>query len=176
MAEYPESLFQEITDPRKRAFLAAYAHTGRITVAAKAAQTNWRNHYNWLRDDPVYAEAYATSRRMVGDFLEDEAIRRAKDGVVKPVYWQGQLIDEQRDYSDTLLIFLLKGARPETYRERYEHTGANGTPLLPPTVVVPDPSFFTDLAALFTQLGPAHGNGVHALPPPDNVELSGTDS
>ena len=33
------------------------------------------------------------------------------------------------DYSDTLLIFLLKGLRPQKYRERYEHTGANGGPI-----------------------------------------------
>jgi hypothetical protein len=28
-----------------------------------------------------------------------------------------------QEYSDTLLIFLLKGLRPEKYRERFEHSG-----------------------------------------------------
>ena len=34
-----------------------------------------------------------------------------------------------REYSDTLLIFLLKGARPEKYHERHQHTGVEGSPL-----------------------------------------------
>ena len=36
-----------------------------------------------------------------------------------------------REYSDTLLIFMLKARKPDVYRERasIEHTGANGGPL-----------------------------------------------
>ena len=129
MAEYVESLFQEITEPQKRAFLAAYAHTGRITRAAKAAQVNWRNHYNWLKSDPGYPAAFAEAQSMAGDFLEDEAIRRALEGIQKPVFYQGVHTDNVTEYSDTLLIFALKGAKPEKYRERFEHTGAGGGPL-----------------------------------------------
>jgi hypothetical protein len=33
------------------------------------------------------------------------------------------------EYSDTLLIFLLKGIRPEKYRERFEHSGPEGGPI-----------------------------------------------
>lgn len=120
MAEYPESLFPEISDPKKRAFLAAYAHTGRITYAAKAAQTNWRSHYNWLYADPVYANAVLVAKRMAGDFLEEEAIRRALEGVTRRVFFRDELIDERQEYSDVLLIFLLKGAKPDTYREHVD--------------------------------------------------------
>jgi hypothetical protein len=50
-----------------------------------------------------------------------------------------------QEYSDTLLIFLLKGARPQKYRDnvRQEVTGSNGTPLVPTQVIiqlVPTPS------------------------------------
>jgi hypothetical protein len=130
MAEYPESLFPEITEHKKKAFLASYAHTGRVTHAAKAAQVNWRNHYLWLKADPVYAEAFATAKQMVGDWLEEEAIRRAKEGIVRPIYYQGAQVAEHLEYSDTLLIFLLKGAKPEKYRERLEHVGKDGMPLV----------------------------------------------
>lgn len=34
-------------------------------------------------------------------------------------------------YRDLLLIFLLKGVRPEKYRERYEVTGDQDRPLVP---------------------------------------------
>lgn len=117
MAEYAESLFQEITETKKRAFLAAYAHTGRITQAARSAQVNWRNHYNWLHADATYAKAFRQAQQMAGDWLEDEAIRRAKEGVLRPIHYKGAHTDDVVEFSDTLLIFLLKGAKPEKYRD-----------------------------------------------------------
>jgi hypothetical protein len=129
MAEYVETLFPEVTDHKKRAFLAAYAHTGRITHAAKSSNLGWRNHYNWIKTDPVYAQAFAVAGQMAGDWMEDEAIRRAKEGVFKPVFYKGEHVDDVQEFSDTLLIFLLKGAKPEKYKDRFEHTGAQGGPM-----------------------------------------------
>ena len=43
-----------------------------------------------------------------------------------------------RVYSDLLLVTLLKGKRPDTYRERFEHTGENGQPLMPPVSSLSD--------------------------------------
>ena len=45
--------------------------------------------------------------------LEDEARRRAVDGVDEPVFQQGKQVGTIRKHSDTLLIFLLKGIRPQ---------------------------------------------------------------
>ena len=129
MATYPETLFQEITDHSKRAFLAAYAYCGRITRAADAAQTNWRNHYNWLRDDPAYKDAFADATRMAGDFLEDEAIRRAKEGWQEPVFYRGEHVDNVTKYSDTLMIVMLKGAKPDKYKDRTQVSGDATAPL-----------------------------------------------
>jgi hypothetical protein len=39
------------------------------------------------------------------------------------VFYQGIQTATVRKYSDTLLIFLLKGRKPERYRERVEHSG-----------------------------------------------------
>jgi hypothetical protein len=47
------------------------------------------------------------------------AIRRAYEGVERPVTVAGKR-ELVREYSDTLLIFLLKGLRPAKYRERYD--------------------------------------------------------
>ncbi len=52
------------------------------------------------------------------DRMEDEARRRAVDGVEESVFYQGEQVSTVRRYSDTLLIFMLKARRPETYRER----------------------------------------------------------
>lgn len=123
--------------PKRKAFLAAYAQTGNISVAAKIANVGRRDHYRWL-DDARYEKAFNDAHEEACDRLEAEARRRAVQGVEEPVYGKlpgkatgtGQ-VGTIRKFSDTLLIFLLKGARPEIYRERFEHTGKDGAPLLP---------------------------------------------
>ena len=56
--------------------------------------------------------------------MEREAYRRAVKGVEKPVYRGGQLVGTIREYSDSLLMFLLRARRPELYRDhsRVERT------------------------------------------------------
>lgn len=108
----------------KARFLAAYAERGNIKAAAAAAAVGRRSHYAWLKADETYAENFADAQAEAVDTLEGEARRRAVDGVLEPVYQVGEKVGSIRKYSDTLLIFLLKGARPEVYRERFDHTGA----------------------------------------------------
>jgi hypothetical protein len=104
---------------KKKAFLAAMAETGNISAAAKIAGIDRHSHYDWLKDDPdgSYAEAYETARIESIESLEKEARRRALTGYLKPVYQGGKKVGTIREFSDTLLIFLLKGAKPETYRD-----------------------------------------------------------
>jgi hypothetical protein len=71
--------------------------------------------------------------------LEDEAIRRAKGWKETLLQPDGTTIEVPKQ-SDTLLIFLLKGAMPEKYRERYEHTGAKGGPVQVQVVYQPEPT------------------------------------
>lgn len=57
--------------------------------------------------------------------LEAEAVRRASEGTLKPTGWhKGEPSGYIREYSDILLIFLLKGAKPEKYAERVQIRGA----------------------------------------------------
>ena len=120
--------FPGIGHAKKRAFLAAYAELGNITAAAAAADVSRSMHYTWLERDRRYAAAFAQAHEMVGDHLEAEARRRAVEGWDEPVYYQGQVVGSIRRYSDTLLIFLLKGARPEKFRDNatIRHTGPTG--------------------------------------------------
>ena len=52
------------------------------------------------------------------DALEDEIMRRAKDGVGEPIYYRGAVVGETRRYSDTLAMFILKSKRREIWGER----------------------------------------------------------
>ncbi|HEX6983959.1 MAG TPA: hypothetical protein VF170_01220 [Planctomycetaceae bacterium] len=115
--------------PKQRAFLAAYRECGTIAGASRAAEVGRRTHYEWLGSDPAYRAAFADAREEAGELLEAEARRRALDGVRRMKFGRDgkPLIDPgtgepyvEHEYSDVLLIFLLKGAMPEKYRERAE--------------------------------------------------------
>jgi len=112
--------------PKKRAFLAAFAECGTITQAAKAAGMYRQRHFEWVKADPAYADAFAHAEEEAIDGMEQEARRRAVDGIETNHYDKdGKLLFTDHKYSDLLLIFLLKGARPDKYRERsvIEHGG-----------------------------------------------------
>ena len=63
--------------------------------------------------------------------LEDEAIRLAREGVDKPVFYKGEHCGNVRRCSDTLLIFMLKARKPDVYCEpaSIEHTEAMAGPM-----------------------------------------------
>jgi hypothetical protein len=128
----------KLRHPKKVAFLAAYANTGNVSAAARITGTPRPTHYRWMATDKDYAAAAVVALDEAADRLEAEALRRASQGWEEPVY--GKLpgkdtgsgrVGTIRKYSDTLLIFLLKGARPDKYRERWQgELGAkDGNPL-----------------------------------------------
>lgn len=115
----------------ERAFLAALEETANVTSAAEAAGITRQNAYAYRRDSAEFAAAWDAALDMGVGTLEDEAIRRARDGVEEPIYQRGEYMGTIRRYSDTLLIFLLKAHKPERYNPptKQEHTGGDGGPL-----------------------------------------------
>ena len=78
-----------------------------------------------------FADPWEEALLDAADILEGEARRRAVDGVEKPVYYKGKLIDTVREYSDGLLTLLLKAQKPERFRDRrdVEVSGKDGGPI-----------------------------------------------
>ncbi len=115
----------EIAHPQQRAFLAAFRETGNVRLTCEVAGVGRNSHYRWLEKDSEYREAFELAKEDAADILEAEAYRRAVEGVEKPVGWyKGKPGGTVREYSDILLIFLLKALRPEKYRERVEVRGS----------------------------------------------------
>lgn len=135
----------ELTAKRKETFLDVFRKTGNVTFSASQAGVDRLTHYICWMKDPKYVEAFTSAKEEATDVLEYEARRRALKGVRKHAgFYKGRpvmraagppnpetgepnleaiMVDE---YSDTLLIFLLKGNRPEKYRERVELTDHEG--------------------------------------------------
>lgn len=105
-------------DDRKQRWLEAFGQVFTVTTACKLAAVSRATVYRWRREDEDFAVAWADIDAANVEELEVEARRRAVEGVVRPAAIAGERVDV-REYSDQLLMFLLKARRPEVYRERH---------------------------------------------------------
>lgn len=113
----------------EQAFLHALSQLGNVTAAAEAVGLGRRTVYVWREADPDFAARWAEATEEAVERMEQEAWRRATQGVDRPVYQGGKQVGMVKEYSDNLLIFLLKGSKPEKYRERTEISGPGGGPV-----------------------------------------------
>ena len=139
-------MFDHLPLAAQRAFLAAYVLVPRIGRSATAAGIARETHYAWLNRYSAYVEAFAVAETMAGDLAEDEAKRRAIQGVTEPFVYRGQVvmhIDKdglnvplmRRRYSDSLLALILQGSKPEKYSTQ-RHANADGKALPPLAITV----------------------------------------
>jgi hypothetical protein len=108
-------------------FLAAFALTGNVTAAAKAAGIERSTAYRAKEADPSFAADWAEAQEVASDALEEEARRLAtghyvsykfdKNGnpLLHPV--TGEPYTE-RVISTPLLTLLLKAERPDKFKDR----------------------------------------------------------
>lgn len=83
----------------QKAFLTALENTGSVTEAAAVAKIGRWTAYDTRRNDSAFSKQWDESLEVSADSLEDEARKRAFNG------------------SDVLLMFQLKGIRPQKWRE-----------------------------------------------------------
>ncbi|MBX3139861.1 MAG: hypothetical protein KF875_03850 [Trueperaceae bacterium] len=112
-------------------FLELLASNGNVTISAQALNLDRRKLYRLRDEQPEFRDAWDSAMAEAADHLEAEARRRAVEGWHEPVFYQGDEVGYVRRFSDTLLIFLMKGANPEKYRDRSstELSGPGGAPL-----------------------------------------------
>lgn len=110
----------EVRAMQKEVFLGAYRETGNVSISAKRAGVDRCTPYSWHKDDEEFAKEWDIARPVAASVIEDALIKRAVEGVDKPVFRQGSCVGYVKEYSDTAAIFLLKGMKPHVYRERYD--------------------------------------------------------
>ena len=114
----------KISHIKQQLFLKTLAITGKVTEASKAAGfSSSTSLYMKRKKDEKFAEAWDLALYAAGDKLEAEAIRRAHDGVYVAQYYQGEVVGHNIKYSDTLLMFMLKGIRPDKFRDNVSIDG-----------------------------------------------------
>lgn len=105
----------------KHAFLSDFVRWANITSAVVAAGVTRGTYYTWLERDENFAAAVKLAGEAATERLEREAWRRATEGspYTRTSYWHGEPVgtDSKIEYSDQLLMLLLRARKPDTYRE-----------------------------------------------------------
>ena len=152
------SASERLSIERRRLFLRAFATRGIVLEGCRAAGVSRSTVDKWREQSEWFEELYCIAIEEAADRIEAEAIRRAVDGYDEPVIYQGMpttVVDpvtgEQRQltvrkYSDALMALVLRGARPEKYRENHKvelEGGAGGVLIVPGAI---DPKAWAEAA------------------------------
>jgi len=94
--------------------LLANGHTvgkvAKVTGVCRATLEYWR------QTDHEFRARWEDAIKDGADALEEEAIRRARDGTEKPVFYQGIVCGHIQEYSDQLLLRILEARKPNEFR------------------------------------------------------------
>jgi hypothetical protein len=163
-------LMPQTTTPKKGVwkpvFIERLRETANVSRAAKSAGVDRRTVYRERERSGAFGEAWDDALEEGTDYLEEEARRRAYEGMRKPVYQGGRRVGEIQEYSDTLMIFLLKGRRREVYGDRVEQEN-RGTVTHEHRIAGREDHFdrlFAQLDAYRTGFDDGHGEGDRGKP------------
>jgi hypothetical protein len=93
------------------------------TRAAEKAGYTVEGVRNWRLREEDFRKRYEEAYECGTNAFEDEVRRRGYAGVNRPVFHKGEVVGHIREYSDSLLMFLLKARKPEVYRENFSIEG-----------------------------------------------------
>ena len=104
---------------KRTVFLRRLSECGQVRVAARAAEVDVSNLYKQRKIDEEFAGLWLEAIDIAMMGAESEVYRRAVDGTDKPITVAGER-EIIREYSDPLIMFLLKAHKPEKYRDNYK--------------------------------------------------------
>lgn len=129
-----------VTESQQGIFLASLESTGLVHTAATVAGISMYELQQQRILDPALEAAMDEAMQRFNDTLEAEAIRRARDGVERDVWYKGSVVGTERVYSDALMAKLLEGRRASVYGKKAEITGPGGGELIVNIKTFDDPT------------------------------------
>lgn len=110
---------------KRAVFLKELRKTLNVSAAARKAGIGNSTVYRHRRANARFRADWDAALAEAVDDVESNILRRAIEGVERPVYYRGQKVGSIRTYSDALGMFVLKAKRPEVYA-RLVGAGAAG--------------------------------------------------
>ena len=105
------------TVDKQCAFIEALAENGIVEEACRRVGMS-RTSADNLRRRPQgvhFRRAWQTAVDYALHRVEESAHRRARDGVARPIFHNGEQVGEYRHYDERLTMFLLRTYRPDRY-------------------------------------------------------------
>jgi hypothetical protein len=104
--------------------LAQRARYAKLKQVAEPAQDVelCRTPLGWMKNDPEYRKSFEEAREEACGLLEDEAVRRAYQGTLRPQAMGSGKVSMASEFSNQLLMFLLKCRNPKVFGDRQEDT------------------------------------------------------
>lgn len=155
-------------------FLLQLEEHGLLHTAARAVGTTAKQVQRYRDNNAEFDAAVRDALELSTDTLEREARRRGVDGVVKGVYYQGDLVATEVVYSDTLLSKMLDAKRRQEFGNKVDvrHGGSI-------TVMIrdfaQDPETGEVIDAEFTPVHLTNTLAPMPAPPPRTIEISVDD-
>lgn len=96
---------------RRNSFLREMRRSANVSRACDEAKVTRGEAFALRAADPDFRTAWDEAECGAFDDLEEEVLRRARDGVDKPVYFGGKVCGTSRLYNDALAVEILKDRR-----------------------------------------------------------------
>lgn len=109
--------YVRVNNEMKERYIQLVAETGLLAKSAIALGSTRESMDYHRSKDPVFAEAVQEALEVFRDGLEQEIVRRAVQGTDEDVYYQGSVVGQKKNYSDYLLLALMKRHRPDQWKE-----------------------------------------------------------
>lgn len=116
---------------KKRRIIAALRDGYPAAWVARQVGISRAELYRWRAEDPEFAQAWEEAIFEGNDLLEDEAWRRGVDGYnERPIFnRKGEIVATIKDYSDKLLMLLLRVRNPKVFNPKSGDDSKN-TPVI----------------------------------------------
>lgn len=105
----------QLSPANMKKFLRELERTGNLKASAAYVGVTAQTIYAAQKRIEGFKDACDTARDKMAHTVESEMRRRAIDGVEKGVYYQGELVATELEYSDQLLTLLAKANAPDRY-------------------------------------------------------------
>jgi len=110
-----------------REFLSLLADIGNVSKCCEALNICRQDLYIKREKNKTLAKQWDVAKKASIARLEDEAWRRAFEGIKKPLFYKGEQVKDkdgnpyfERVYSDTLMMHRLNAERPDKYHYRQQ--------------------------------------------------------
>lgn len=101
-------------------FLDCLAQTCNVKESCRQVGITVAGVYYWRNNLPVFAQAWEEAITTAVEGLEGEMYRRAVQGYDTSIVSKGQVIGQEKRYSDQLAVVLAKAHRPEKFGDRQQ--------------------------------------------------------